>query len=267
MQSKIVVLMTCYLLTGCSYFQNNGEVEQHSPEKETTPARGRSDKAKAETLTNLGAAYYQQGKYEYALENLKKAQKLDNTNGLTYQVLALIQIRKFHPEAARKLFLKAMTIAPEDMNILTNYAVFLYENDEKVSALIEFEKIASSPFFGNKWTAFTYLGLYDLQSKQRRAAEVNFYKALRSNPNHAPALIEMAKIRYAKRELMSARGFIERYFSNSGAKKPLEGLILAIKIERGLGDRQMVAEYQLVLARTYPFSDEAEQIKYNKTVN
>ncbi len=267
MRSTLILLMLTYLLTGCSYFQNNEPAAPNYAKKEKTPIKPRPDKEKAKTLTELGAAYYQQGKYEYALENLQKATQLDDKNGLTYQILALIQIRKSHPEKARQLFLKAMILAPEDMNILTNYAVFLYGNGEKDSALVEFKKVASSPFYGNKWTAFTYLGLYDLQNKQQRAAEINFYKALRNNPNHAPALIEMARIRYAKAEMMSARGFIERYFSQAGGTKPLGGLILAIKIERSLGDQEMVAEYQLVLMRTYPFSDAAEQIKHNKTVN
>ena len=252
-----------YLLTACSYSKNN---EPSYAKKEKAPVKPRSDKKQAKTLTELGAAYYQQGKYEYALENLQKAQLLDDQSGLTYQILALIQVRKSHPENARKLFLRALKLAPEDMNILTNYAVFLYGNGEKDRALVEFKKVASSPFYGNKWTAFTYLGLYDLQNKQQRAAEIHFYKALRNNPNHAPALIEMARIRYAKAEMMSARGFIERYFSQTGGTKPLGGLILAIKIERSLGDKEMVAEYELVLKRSYPYSDAAEQIKH-KTVN
>lgn len=159
-----------------------------------------------------------------------------------------------------------MTLAPEDMNILTNYAVFLYGNNEKEAALVGFKGVVASPFYSNKWIAFTYLGLYDLQNKQQRAAEINFYFALRNNPSYAPALIEMARIRYAKAEMMSARGFIERYFSHAGYTKPLAGLMLAIKIERSLGDEEMVAKYQLELTRGYPFSDAAEQIKHNKMV-
>jgi len=258
--------MVACLVTGCSYFQGDELAAPKYPKKEKTPLKARPDKDKAKTLTELGTAYYQQGKYEYALENLERALELDDKSGFTYQTLALIQVRKSHPEQARKFFLTAMQLAPEDMNILTNYAVFLYGNNEKDAALVEFKKVVASPFYGNKWTALTYLGRYDLKNKQQRAAEKNFYYALRNNPNYAPALIEMAKIRYAKAEMMSARGFIERYFSHTGQIKPLEGLILAIKIERGLGDTKMVANYQLELTRTYPFSDAAEQIKYNKTV-
>lgn len=251
------------MLGGCSYFK---EDEPDYSKKEKSPVKERPDKEKAQTLTELGAAYYQQGKYEYALEKLLKSQELDEKNGLTYQILALIQIRKSHPEEARKLFLKAIELAPDNMSILTNYAVFLYGNGEKDSALVEFKKVTNSPFYSGKWTAYTYLGLYELKNKQQRAAEINFYKALKNNPSYAPALIEMAKIRYAKAEMMSARGFIERYFSETGSIKPLVGLILAIKIERSLGDEEKVAEYQLELTRAYPFSDAAEQIKHNKMV-
>lgn len=264
MVAKLIALIMVCLISACSYIK---EDKPDYSQKEKTPIKARPDTKKAKTLTELGSVYYQQGKYEYAQENLERALKLDDKSGLTYQTLALIQVRKSHPEQARKYFLKAMQLAPEDMNILTHYAVFLYGNNEKEAALLEFNKVVAFPFYGNKWVALTYLGLYDLKNKQQRAAEINFYHALRNNPSYAPALIEMARIRYVKAEMMSARGFIERYFSQAGNTKPLAGLILAIKIERSLGDEEMVAKYQLELIRSYPFSDTAEQIKHNKTVN
>jgi len=71
----------------------------------------------------------------------------------------------------------------------------------------------------------------------------------------------MAKIRYAKGEMMSARAYIERYFGSEG--KTLESLELAIKIEAALQSYDLVEQYQLELKRAYPFSEAAEKIKNN----
>jgi len=262
-KKHLMLLSLVCLLSACSSFQKEEAPNYAAQEKAPTKIRPASERAKS--LTSLGIAYYQLGKYGYALENLKRSLKLDEKNAITYQTLALIQMKKNHPEQARTFFLKALKLSPEDSNILTDYAVFLYENGEKEQAITEFKRVIETPFYKRKWTAFTYLGMVDLQHNRQRDAEKDFYKALKNNPNYAPALFEMAKIRYAKADMMSARGFIERYFAQAG--KSLEGLILAIKIETGLGDDEMVAQYQLELTRAYPFSEAAEKIKYNNTVN
>mgnify|MGYP000391398022 FL=1 len=100
--------------------------------------------------------------------------------------------------------------------------------------------------------------MYDLQDKQKKQAEIKFYRALKINGKYPIALLEMAKIRYRKGNMMSARGFIERYFSAAG--KTLEGLQLAIKIEKALQAHDMVDQYQLELKRAFPYSDAAEKL-------
>jgi len=262
-KNYLMLLSLVYLLSACSWSQKEESPNYAAKEKAPTKVRPASERAKS--LTALGIAYYQLGKYSYALENLKRSLELDDKNGITYQTLALIQMKKNHPEKARVFFLKAIELSPEDNNILTDYAVFLYESGEEERAIVDFKRIVETPFYQRKWTAFTYLGAVDLKHNRQRDAEKNFYNALKNNPNYAPALFEMAKIRYAKADMMSARGFIERYFSQVG--KPLDGLILAIKIEQGLGDDEVVEQYQLELTRAYPFSEAAEKIKYNNTVN
>jgi len=261
-KKHLILLSLVFLLSACSWSQKE-ETPNYATQKKAPP-KERPASERAKSLTSLGIAYYQLGKYGYALENLKRSLELDEKNAITYQTLALIQMKKNHPEQARNFFLKAIELSPEDNNILTDYAVFLYENGEKERAIVDFKRIIETPFYQRKWTAFTYLGAVDLQHNRQRDAEENFYNALKNNPNYAPALFEMAKIRYAKADMMSARGFIERYFSQVG--KTLESLTLAIKIEEGLGDDEVVAQYQLELTRAYPFSDAAEKIKYNNTV-
>ncbi len=248
-----VSLLVLSFLAACSSSRDNFNYQREKV------VLDRPNEARAKSLTELGLAYYQLGKYSYALENLERSLTLDKNNAVTYQLMALINVREHQPAEAQLDFDKALLIAPKNFDIVTSYAVFLYGEQRDAEALLEFERIINAPFYRKKWVAYTYLGLYDLQNNLQRPAEIKFYKALQFNKTYAIALLEMAKIRYQKQDLMSARAFIERYFSSAG--KTLAGLELAIKIERGLQDFAMVEQYELTLRRAYPFSEAAEVLQ------
>ncbi len=240
------------LISACSLtVENETEQVEYAEVEKVELDRSAVDRAK--TLTDLGLAYYQLGKYNYALDYLERALKLDNTNGVTYQVIALINERSHKPEQAQLYYDKALRVAADDYDILTSYAVFLYQQQRYDEALIELNRVAEAPFYKKKWVAYTYLGYYDLKNKQIKQAEKRFFYALKMNKSYAPALIEMAKIRYQKRDMMSARAFLERYFSQVG--KTPESLQLAIKIESALQSYDAVEAYQLELKRKFPFAE------------
>lgn len=250
MKIKKVFLLgvMAYLLHACSLFNDKqGYVEPEKVQLE------RSATDRAQTLTELGLAYYQLGKYKYASEYLDRSLKLDEKNPVTYQVMALINERSQEPELAELNFDKALTLAPEDFDILTSYAIFLYQQERYDESLIALNKVAEAPFYKKKWIALTYLGYYDLKENKQRQAEKKFYYALKANEYYAPALLAMSKIRYDKGKMMSARAYVERYFSAAGQTE--ESLKLAIKIESALQSYDMVEEYQLEFKRKFPFAE------------
>lgn len=256
--NKAFLLLLIVLTTGCSTTKEPSHAEYIPPAQIVLD---RPAKERAQTLTNLGLAYYKLQKYNYALEKLKLSLKIDDKNALTYQLFALISQRSNQPVKAQSYFDQALKLEPNNYDILTAYAVFLYEEEQHDVAQEVFQRIVNEPFYRRKWVAYSYLGLYDLENKLQRKAEINFYMAIQSNPKYPLALYETAKIRYAKSEMMSARAFIERYFSVSG--KTLAGLELAIKIETALQSDDLVEEYQLELSRAFPFSASADKIKHN----
>jgi len=245
---KIAFLGLSSLIVACSTTNDKGSYLQPDKVAVERPAEER-----AQTLTDLGAAYYQLEKYTYALEYLEESLILDANNAKTYQIIGLINMRQNLPDQAQISFTKALQVEPNNFDIVTNYAVFLYRQERYDEALSAFKRVVKAPFYKKKWTAYTYLGLYDLKNNQKVDGEKKFYYALKINKNYAPALLETAKIRYSKGEMMSARAFIERYFASAG--KTLEGLRLAIKIERVLQDYDMVEQYQLELKRAFPYTD------------
>jgi len=257
MQIKQVWLLVIIgLITACS---STDEKEKVAYVEQEPVILDRSTKDRAKTLTELGLAYYQLEKYQYAQENLERSLQLDSNNATTYQIFALIKQRSKEADKAQYYFDKALKLEPDNFDILTAYAVFLYEQDRHDEARVLLNQVVNAPFYKKTWVAYSYLGLYDLQNNQQRQAEIKFYKALQTDPEYSLALFEMAKIRYAKSEMMSARAFIERYFSVAG--KTLDGLELGIKIETALQTYDLVEQYQLELKRSFPYSDAAANIK------
>ena len=242
--------MLASLLTSCSTVEEEQKVVYVEPEKVELD---RPAVERAQTLTDLGLAYYQLGKYKYALEYLERSLTLDDKNAVTYQIIASINDRSNKSKQAQLYYDKALKLAPDNFDIVTTYATFLYQQGRYEEALIEFNRVTDAPFYKKKWVAYTYLGYYDLKNKQQRQAEKRFFYALKMNKSYAPALLEMARIRYNKGDMMSARAYIERYFSQAG--KTLEGLQLAIKIENALQGYVMAEQYQLELKRKYPFAE------------
>lgn len=183
------------LITACS---SNDEPEKVVYVEQETVTLDRSSQDRAKTLTELGLAYYQLEKYNYAEENLQRSLKLDNKNATTYQIFALLKQRSKQPEQAQHYFDKALKLEPDDFDILTAYAVFLYEEERHDEAVIEFKRIVNSPFYKKKWVAYSYLGLYDLENDELRAAEIKFYKALQADPTYSLALSRRLKFAIQK---------------------------------------------------------------------
>jgi len=246
---KFSALIIVGVLAACSKNENKPEAYEE-PEKIIVE---RAPEEKAKTLTELGLGYYRLGKYKYALEYLDSALALDESNAVTYQVIGLINMRQHQSGLAEKNFKSAIKLDPENFDILTDYAVFLYGQKRFDQALEAFTKVVAASFYKNKWVAYTYLGYYELEKGNKLPAEKKFYYALKLNKRYPPALLEMSKLRYGQAKMMSARAYIERYFTATG--KTLPGLRLGIKIENALQDNEQAEQYELELRRNFPYAE------------
>jgi type IV pilus assembly protein PilF len=86
-------------------------------------------------------------------------------------------------------------------------------------------------------------------------AENYLRKALETNPNFAPALLEMAKLSLANRKYLSARAFLQRY--ESAAAPTPEALFLGLQIEQALGNGKDADAYRQKVQHQFPDSKEA----------
>jgi type IV pilus assembly protein PilF len=93
----------------------------------------------------------------------------------------------------------------------------------------------------------------------KKKAGTYFEKALQTNPNYAPLLLEMQKMSYQNGDFKASRDYLERYLTV--AVQSPETLWVAIQTEQALGNEMLVKEYTALLLEKFPYSNEAKQIK------
>ena len=212
----------------------------------------------AETNVKLGVGYFQQGNYEYALKKFRKALEIDDNLPNGHYAIALLYDRLGKPKAAVTHFERAIELNPQYSDAHNAYGAFLCRKEEFVRADKAFRRALANPLYRSHALVRVNAGLCSMRAGKPEQAENYFRNLLKSNPSMPTALYQMAKINYNAERYLQARGYIQRY--NSVSKHTAQSLLLGIKIERVLGDKNSLVKYALILQRKFPDSDEAKEL-------
>ena len=90
------------------------------------------------------------------------------------------------------------------------------------------------------------------------AAEAYFRRALDEKRDYPEALLQLTFLKRNTGEFLSARAFLERYMSVQPISAPV--LLLAIQIERDIGNDSAEREYTRRLLSEFPNSEEAKRL-------
>lgn len=245
----MAILLAGLLLTACAGggSTRNGEL---AVKQTTNPA--------ATANLNLGIEYMRAGNMELALERLKRALEADPGYYGTHNALGLLYQRLGETGLAERHFKRSIALNPSDSGSKNNYGLFLCQNNRFAEAEKIFLAAVANPLYETPEVAYTNAGTCALMNKQAEAAENYFRQALSINAELPSALIQMAQISYDRDNYLNARGYLQRY--QSVAKHTAASLLLGIKIERELGDRNAVASYELLLKNNFGDSVEAGQL-------
>ena len=222
-----------------------------------TPAP-EADTADASELNyQLGARYYQNGKYDLARDRLLLAIELDpkmavahTTLGMTYEALDNLRL-------ATESYENAVRVAPRDFDVQNAYAVFLCRQRDFDGARKYFERAASHPENDNAERTLTNAGLCMAQKPDVVEAERLFRAALDIRATYGEALLQMCLLKYRAEDFLSARAFLQRLMSSSPSTAGI--LLLAAEIEGKLGNESGREEYVNQLLRQFPESPEARR--------
>ena len=248
MRYKIPSLVYIILVIGCTSTGINSGLQ---PNAETNQI--------ALTNLNLGIEYMRTGNLERALERLNRAFEADPRHHATHNAYGLLYQRLGDPALAEQHFKKAIDLNNNDSLSKNNYGSFLCQAGRFAEAEKIFVSAAENPLYETPEVPYSNAGTCAVMNDQNDLAEKYFRQALTLNSEVPTALLQMSQLSYDLQNFLSARGYLQRY--QAVANHTASSLLLGIKIEKELGDRNAVSSYEINLNNNFPDSIEVQELK------
>jgi len=250
MQTAVIASLSACAGSGSGM---GGSVQELKTASDQTAAEKRSS-----IRLQLAVDYYQAGKYDIALDEIKKAIAADPDSAQAYGVRALIYTAMGETALADDNYRHALRIAPRNPDLSNNYGLFLCDAGAKpAQAMGYFETALKDPHYASPAKAMVNAGNCSLKMKNVDAAERYLLDALRYEPALPAVSIGLARVYCERRDYQRAGFFINRVTEATKLDTlPADTLWLALRVEHNLGNRDMEASLAAQLRKRFPGSPE-----------
>jgi type IV pilus assembly protein PilF len=221
------------------------------PEKEVNQS--------AKVHTELAGLYYERAQLGIALAEIEQALQADKNHAPAYGVRALIHMELREDKEAEEDFRHSLSLDKNDSNMHNNYGWFLCQRDRVKESIPQFMAAVKNPLYTTPGMAYVNAGLCSKRGGNNRDAEEFMRKALLVQPGMPQALYGMADLNYVSGDYFTAKKYF-RELTEKSDNITAEQLMLAINIERKVGDRNSEASYTLQLRKRFPDSREAQSL-------
>ncbi len=227
----------------------------------TTELKTASDETtiekRASIRLQLAVGYYQEGNYDVALDEVKKALGHKSDYSDAYMVRALIYTKMGEMALAEENYQSAMRLAPRNPDIANNYGSFLCQNARGALAMPYFESALKNPMYQSPVKAMVNAGDCALKMKQYDLAERYLLDALRIEPAVPTIHAGLARVYFVRRNYTRAGFFINRLTQLTKPETLSADLLwLGVRIQRKLGDSGLETSLATQLRRRHPGSPE-----------
>jgi type IV pilus assembly protein PilF len=244
-------LFALTLLSGCA---GTGD----APRELKTASDQTAAEKRAQIRLQLAVGYYQNRKYEIALDEVKQAIAATPDYADAYGLRALIYTAMGENALADENYRHALRLAPRNPDLANNYGLFLCDAGGKpAQALGYFESALKNPQYGSPAKALTNAGNCSLKLKNVDAAERYLLEALRYEPELPAIQAGLARVYFERRDYQRAGFFINRLTEAAKLESlSADVLWLGIRVKHVLGDRAVEASLAGQLRKRFPGSPE-----------
>jgi type IV pilus assembly protein PilF len=208
--------------------------------------------------SELGMAYLQQGNLPVAKEKLERAVKQNPRDPHVHSALALLYERLNKPDLVDKHYRTAARLAPQNPDILNNYAVYLCKSGRTEDGVSRFLEAARNPLYNTPAAAYTNAGVCLRSAQRLDEAEQRFRQALQVGPNFAEAAFQLGDLGLVRGRPADTREQVDRYLASFEATPDL--LLLGVRAAHALGDRASTEKYARRLRAEFPGSQQTRSI-------
>lgn len=205
----------------------------------------------------LAVGYFQEGKYEVALDEIKQALAADPQSAEAYGLRGLVYNAMGETARAENSFKEALALAPGNPDLQNNYGSFLCQTGRAPESIRFFEAALNNRSYRTPASALVNAGTCSLKMKNNDAAERYLLDALRVAPDLPVVNASLARIYHERRDSTRAGFFINRLTSTAKLDSlSADVLWLAIRVTHKAGDRTTEASLVSQLAKRFPSSPE-----------
>jgi type IV pilus assembly protein PilF len=217
-----------------------------------------ANEKRASIRLQLAIGYYQEGKLDIALDEVKQAIAADPESADAHGVRALIYTGLGEYALADGNYQRALRLAPKHPDLANNYGAFLCQQGGKpAQAMAYFVSALKNPAYQTPVSALVNAGNCSLKTRDYAGAERYLLEALRYAPDQAAASAGLARAYYERRDYVRAGFFINRLTEVAKLDTlSADALWLAMRVQHKLGDRTLAASLAAQLRRRFPGSSE-----------
>lgn len=242
--NKLLIGFLALFLMGCA--SENSTVR--TPEQKL---------AIAKIHTELAASYYQRTQYAVALQELDVALRADPRNSMAYSVRGLVRMALREDVKAEADFRHSLELDNRNSDARNNYGWFMCQRGREREALREFVEAMKNPLYETPEISNVNAGICAKRVGELGLADEYLQRALILKPNFPSALIALAELSFSQSDYAGAKAYLLRYLQRSSDLTAPQ-LLLAIRIERKLGDQRSEESFTLQLQKRFPESREAQ---------
>ncbi len=239
MRAALVLLL---LLAGCAGTGSNSSYDPNA----NTPAR-----ASARIHTELAGLYYQQAKLGVALNEVGLAMQAEANYPPAFNARGLIHMALREDKEAEADFQQSLKLEPNNSETHNNYGWFLCQRGRPADSIQHFLFALKNPLYTTPDLAYLNAGLCSLKAGNYQDATDYLQRALSLRPGMLQAMVGMAEVSFNQGAFHTAQRYFNEYRSKVDGLSA-EHLLLAVRIERALGNRGNAAAYADELRHNYP---------------
>ena len=249
---KHLICLSLFLLTGCaSSHGNGGDVGQQPLSRAQTSAK---------VHTELAGAYYERAQLGVALGEIALALQADTGYAPAYNVRGLIYMALREDKNAENDFQRSLSLDETNSDAHNNYGWFLCQHGKEKESVPHFLAALKNPLYETPERAYLNAGLCSRKMGNNKDAEDFLQRALLVRPDLPQALSALAELNFARSDYLTAKRYFKEY-STKVDDLAAEELLLAVRIERKVGDQNSEASYATQLRKRYPDSSEAHMLE------
>jgi type IV pilus assembly protein PilF len=194
-----------------------------------------------------------------ALEETRLAIRDDSTYFPAYNVRALVFMELREDDQARASFERALSIAPNDPDVLNNYGWFLCLRGQPDRAMGMFARVQANTSYTTPEKSLLNAGLCMRMQGKNVEAEDYLRRAVVFKPDLAGALYSLAEILYEKGNYKDAENYLVRYMRLG--EPTLSALVLGVKLARAQGEKAAEDSMMQQLRRRFPDAPQTVELQ------